>query len=156
MAKAFEFTVEFDSSELENQLMADFGPGSEVQRRWSEIVFNGSIKYMPMDTGNFINLSRIHSEPLFAQGELLYPDPYAQYLYQGHVMVNEKTGKGPALIPNVGYRYKKGTTLKATERPLTYDQSANPLAGPRWVERAKNDHYEEWCEELQKYINGGG
>jgi len=58
--------------------------------------------------------------------------PYARYQFMGKVMVNAKTGKGPALIPDVGYRYRKGTVLKATDRNLEYTTTFNPQAGPHW------------------------
>ena len=37
-----------------------------------------------------------------------------EYLFYGKVMVNSKTGKGPALIPGVGYRFPKDSTLMPT------------------------------------------
>lgn len=64
--------------------------------------------------------------------EILVDTPYARYQYYGKVMVNSKTGKGPRLIPGVGFRWPKGAILKVTDRALQYDTSHNEKAGPYW------------------------
>ena len=67
-------------------------------------------------------------------------------------MVNAATGKGPAYIPNVGYRYRKGTILKATDRPLTYTTSKNPNAGPYWGRRLMAEEGDAMLQDLKNYV----
>lgn len=69
---------------------------------------------------------------MISPSQILVDTPYARYQYYGKVMVNSKTGKGPRLIPGVGFRWPKYATLKATDRPLQYDTSKNAKAGPYW------------------------
>ena len=145
---AFTFDVQFDISSLEKQLEERFGIGSDAQYEWSRIVFDGSRPYMPKVTGTFENLSYLHSEPLFAQGELLYTGgaPFAHFLWEGILYVDPETGSAWA---------QAGATKIPTGTPLTFNQETNPLAGARWTERAANDLLPIWTEEMQKLIDRG-
>ena len=82
--------------------------------------------------------------------------PYAGYQYYGKVMVNAKTGKGPALIPGVGYRYRKGTVLKATDRDLKHDRTKHPKAGPYWDRRMMAAEKGAIVSDIQAYIRRKG
>ena len=77
--------------------------------------------------------------------------PFGRYLYHGKVMVDSKTGRGPAFIPNVGYRFREDATLVATDRPLTY---SNPNAKPEWFEVAKRKDLPVWIETVEQEIKG--
>lgn len=104
----------------------------DVQMEVTKNVFNRITKYMPASQAEVMSSkeTRIKSPT-----EIEVATDYARYQYYGKVMVNAKTGKGPALIPGVGYRYKKGTILKATDRDLEYDKTKNAKAGPFWDRR---------------------
>ena len=71
-------------------------------------------------------------------------------------MVNSATGKGPAFIPGVGYRYRKGTVLKATERDLNYDLTKHPKAGPFWDRRMMASEAAQIAHDIQVYVNRRG
>ena len=132
----FKATVTFDTKGLQGYLDGRFGVGSDAQYEWSKIVFNGSEKYIPFLTGDFRNRSIAASEPLFAQGELLYPGPYAQYLWHGFAM--------------------EGTPRRVTDRPLQYTQKeGHGLAGAQWTDRAANDNLPAWEAEMQGLIDNG-
>ena len=75
---------------------------------------------------------------------IIYPGPYARYLYVGKKMVNAKSGKGPMYIKGVGYRYPKGAILKPTDEPLTYTQTFHPEAQAQWLEASKERNIEKW------------
>ena len=87
-------------------------------------------RYMPFLSGDTYKITVAQTN--IRKPEIVTDVPYARYLYYGKAMVNSKTGKGPALIPGVGYRYKKGTILKPTDRDLKYTTTKNPNAGPFW------------------------
>lgn len=100
----------------------------EIQRYLTTVIKNRMIRYMPFRTGAMATkLTFVKSST-----EIEVSAPYATYQYYDKVMVDAETGKGPALIPGVGYRYKRGATLKATNRDLQYDKTKNPRAGPFW------------------------
>lgn len=85
-------------------------------------------RYMAYRTGTMSGKQKRMISPT----QILVDTDYARYQYYGKVMVNSKTGKGPRLIPGIGFRWPKYATLKATDRPLQYDTSHNEKAGPYW------------------------
>lgn len=62
---------------------------------------------------------------------------YARYLYYGNKMVDADTGKGPAFIENVGYRFRQGAKLKVKQ----------PIEKLKF----KNGRTDHW---LEPYITG--
>jgi len=126
-----------------------FGPSFLEAQRWLGYqVLKDCKPYMPLLTGSLQQRSYVNEDGT----RVVFPGPYGRYQYMGKVMVDSQTGKGPMLIPNVGYRYKKGSTLVATERPLSY---SNPSATPMWFETAKQNHLGEWIEGAEKIAKGG-
>lgn len=67
-------------------------------------------------------------------------------------MVNAATGKGPAYIKDVGYRFPKGSQLMATDRPLTYTTTKNPLAGPFWGRRLMAEEGDAMLQDVKNYV----
>lgn len=108
-----------------------------ARRALAEQVLSDSEPYVPIDTGSQRQRAYVSSDGK----SVVYPGPYANYLYRGKKMVNRKTGKGPALIPDVGYRYKRGTKLEPTGEELKFTDKD---ARAQWAEEAKKDHGEEW------------
>lgn len=109
-------------------------------------------KYMPHLTGVLeTKLKHIRSST-----EIEILGPYAKYQYYGKVMVNSKSGKGPALIPGVGYRYPRGSVLQVTNRPLQYTTTFNPRAGPYWDRAMIAAEGKALIEDIQRFIENGG
>lgn len=105
-------------------------------------------KYMPHLTGALeTKLKYVHSNT-----EIKVLGPYAKYQYLGKAMVDSQTGKGPAYIPGVGYRFRKGATLKATDRDLEYTKDFNPQAGPYWDKRLVAAEGDAIAEDLKNYV----
>lgn len=119
---------------LDNQIMTDMEP------------------HMPHLTGTFINLTRGQSAALAGSGLVVAGvGPMGRYLHEGKVMVNAATGKGPANIPGVGYRFPLGAKLMPTSRNLKYSNGR----GAQWVPITIAAHKQEWVDEV-KHIAGGG
>lgn len=110
-------------------------------------------RYMPFLSGATYKITVAQTN--IRKPEIVTDVPYARYLYYGKAMVNSKTGKGPALIPGVGYRYKKGTILKPTDRDLKYTTTKNPNAGPFWDRALVANEGKALVADLQRYINSG-
>ena len=107
---------------------------------------------MPLDTGSLQSRSYVTSD----NKSVVFPGPYARYLYYGNKMVNAKTGKGPALIRDkygniVGYRYRKGTKLKV-KQPIEKLKFTRPEAKEKWFEEAKREHLKDWQTLVSKTI----
>ena len=94
--------------------------------------------YVPALTMNMNNRTRILGN------HIIYPGPYARYLYMGKVMVDRDTGKGPAYIPGVGYRFRKGAKLVATNRDLKFTKDLHPKAQSHWIVASAAENKEKW------------
>lgn len=126
------------------------GKTGDVQMQLTRIVNQRITRYMPFRTGALSTKLKYIKSPT----EIEVLGPYARYQYYGKVMVNAKTGKGPALIPGVGYRYKEGTVLKATERDLDQKTGTkNDRAGPFWDRRMMAAEGKQIVREIQTYVD---
>ena len=111
--------------------------------------------FMPFQTGSMTQRSYV------AEGgkHVVFLGPYARMQYEGKVMVDAATGKGPMKIPDGsgGYllRFRKGATLVPTDRPLNYSTTANPQATDHWFDAAKAANQDYWLERVKR-IGGGG
>ena len=124
----------------------------DVQMQLTRIVNKRITRYMPFRTGALSTKLKYIKSPT----EIEVAAPYARMMYYGKVMVNSKTGKGPAFIPGVGYRYKKGTTLKATDQDLKYDTTKHPEAGPFWDRRMMASEKDAIVSDVQAYVRRRG
>lgn len=109
--------------------------------------------YVPMDTGSLNSRTRVEG------GTILYPGPYARYLYYGKAMVDAATGKGPAHFVdkagNEGFRFPKGSTLRATEKDLVFTKDAHPQAQAHWFEASKAQNLDKWKRAAAKAVEHG-
>lgn len=101
-------------------------------------------RYVPKLTGSLAQHTQVDG------GTIIYPGPYARYLYMGKVMVDSVTGKGPRKIVdengNEFLRFRKGATLVPTNRDLTFNTSMNARAQAQWFEASKAQNLEKWKE----------
>lgn len=142
------FTAEVHFDRFSRQFAA-------AQQWLAEQVLADCKPFMPMETGSLIQRSYVDD----GGRKVVFPGPYARYLYGGVVMVDAETGKGPMKIPDGsgGYllRFRKGATLKPTNRPLNYSTTANPQATDHWFDAAKAANQDYWLEQVKR-IGGGG
>ncbi len=124
----------------------------DVQQFHTANVLRRIVRYMPYRTGATIKLTQAQSP--ISRPEINSFVPYARYLHEGKVMVNAVTGNGPMLIPGIGPRWRRGTQLKATERPLKYTAAKNPDAGPFWGRRLQEKEGDAMLTDLKNYVRG--
>jgi len=106
-------------------------------------IMTDMVPYMPMVTGNFIQLTRARSAALAGTGTVCAAaHPFGRFLYYGKVMVDEVTGSPWA---------RKGTEKIVTDRPLNY---SNPKATPEWFETAKKENLKEWIDDVEGELIG--
>ncbi len=127
------------------------GEGGDVQRYHTANVLKRIKRYMPDVSGALYKMTVAQTD--INKPEIVTVAPQAGYLYRGKKMVNAKTGKGPALIPGVGYRYRYGTILKATSEPLSYTKTKNPMAGPAWDKALIAHEGDAIVADLQGYVD---
>lgn len=106
--------------------------------------------YVPMLTGSLNVRTQV------VGGTIIYPGPYARYLYYGKVMVDSVTGKGPMhFIDKMGneqIKFRKGATLKPTDRDLKYTKSEHPQAQDHWFEASKAQNLDKWLRVAEKAV----
>ena len=124
------------------------GKDGDVQRFYTSCVSKRMTRYMPAGAQAVLSTKL---KFLKSSTEILVMGPYAKYQYFGKVMVNAATGKGPALIPGIGYRYRTGTILKRTNRNLNYSKFYNKDAGPYWDRRMLQKEQSALEREVQAY-----
>ena len=127
----------------------------EAQQWLGDRVLESCRVYMPMITGSLIQRSYVED----GGRRVVFPGPYARYLYMGKVMVDSVTGKGPRKIPTgpgeYVLRFRKGAKLVPTGRPLTYTRTYNPQATDHWFEASKSRYGQAWIDGVKRKFGGG-
>lgn len=154
MSKVIDVQTDLPSAdELKDRL--GLGLGGRVQVAIDNAVLRWDEKYLPWKTGNLAALARGATKP--GEGEVIYPGPYARYMYQGmirrfNIPIFEDNSGDPTRWISVIPPGASGKVL--TEDPIEYDTSMNSLAGPRWFERMKADHLQDIIQEAQNAADG--
>lgn len=106
--------------------------------------------FVPALTKSLVNRTRV------VENQIIYPGPYARYLYYGKVMVDATTGKGPMRIVSKDgseiIRFHKGATLKPTEKPLKIQQSVHKNATDHWFDASKAKNLEKWVRSSGRLV----
>ena len=97
--------------------------------------------YTPALTGSLNQRTRVVGD------SVVYPGPYARYLYYDKVMVDEN-GRGPRhYIGSDGNEYitfPVGSKLHAIDRDLVFNKSVHGDAQAHWFEASKAQNLDKW------------
>lgn len=93
--------------------------------------------YVPALTGSLDKRTRIDG------GEIIYPGPYARYLYFGKLMVDPATGSSYA---------QKGSTKVLTDKNLVFNKAMHGQAQSHWFEASKAENLEKWVRVADKAV----
>lgn len=80
------------------------------------------------------------------EGIVHYLSPYAQYQFNGILMVSRLTGSPWA---------RHGESKVKTNRHLVYSKSRHPLATSHWDKAMKTARMDDYVSAVQSYIRGG-
>ncbi len=75
--------------------------------------------------------------------EVIYPGPYARYLYYGKLMADPETGSSYA---------PKGTTKVLTDKNLVFNKAMHAQAQSHWFEASKAENLEKWVRTADKAV----
>ena len=137
-----------------NHLLAAHGldKGGRVQQAIDTAALRYSEMYMPMDSGNLIK--RSYAATVIGSGRIVFPGPYAHYLYYGEVYgPNIPIFEDDSGIPTT-YRSPKNKKKYPTGRALKIKTDKNPHATSHWWEAAKANHMNDILEEARKAARG--
>ena len=93
--------------------------------------------YVPALTGSLDKRTRVDG------GEIIYPGPYARYLYFGKLMVDPATGSSYA---------QKGSTKVLTDKNLVFNKAMHGQAQSHWFEASKAENLEKWVRVGDKAV----
>lgn len=96
--------------------------------------------FVPALTGSLDQRTRVEGS------NVIYPGPYARFLYNGKVMVDPNTGSTFA---------PKGGTKVVTDRNLVFNQTVHPQAQSHWFEASKAQNLEKWERVAEKAVKNG-
>ena len=123
------------------------GQYSKAQYLLDSMVMDSMVPFMPMQTGTFINVTRGMSQSIAGSGKVVAAaPPMGRFLYEGKVMVGERTGSAFA---------EKAERKVVIEKPLQYSRHAHPSVTDHWFDAAKKAHGKKWVEKTKKLAGGG-
>lgn len=97
--------------------------------------------FVPALTKSLSNRTRV------VGNAIVYPGPYARFLYYGKVMID----------PNTGSTYApKGGTKVAIDKDLVFTQSVHPQAQSHWFEASKAQNLGKWVRTAKKAVKKYG
>lgn len=104
-------------------------------------VIKDTAPFVPALTGSLTIRTRLDGN------KIIYPGPYAQFLYYGKVMVDPQTGSTFA---------PKGGTKVLTNRDLVFSKAMHPQAQSHWFEASKAQNMEKWVRVADKAVKKFG
>lgn len=124
--------------------------GGKAQQVLDNAVIRWCEQYTPFKTGTLA--SSPYGATEVGSGEVVYPGPYARYLYYGEVYgpnipIFEDNSEEPT-----GWFSPPGKKKHPTGRALQYSTGVNALAGSYWFERMKADHLQDIVTEVQNVV----
>lgn len=93
--------------------------------------------YVPFLTGSLDQRTRVDGS------EVIYPGPYARYLYHGKVMVDPETGSAYA---------PKGGTKVVTDKDLVFNKAMHSQVQAYWFEASKAENMDKWLRVADKAV----
>ena len=119
----------------------------KAQYALDSMIMTSMQPYMPHRTGTFINVTKAMSAAIAGSGTVIAAaPPMGRFLYEGKVMVDEKTGSPWA---------RPGAKKIVTDKDLNYDKSTHPNVTDHWFDTAKKNHGEEWVKKTKATAGGG-
>lgn len=116
---------------------------NKAQYELDSAIMTSMEPYMPRREGTFINTTKAMSAALAGTGKVIAAaPPYGRFLYEGKVMVGEKSRSAWA---------KKGEKKVVTGQNLTYSGGGQA----HWFDAAKAADGDEWVKLVKKTAGGG-
>lgn len=106
----------------------------------AEQIRKDTSQFVPALTGMLDKRTRVK------KSAVIYPGPYAKFLYYGKVMVDPNTGS--TFAPKYGKKV-------LTDRNLVFTKQMHPQAQDHWFEASKNQNLNRWIDVARKAVNHG-
>lgn len=144
------------AAEMDIRLDRFEGQYSKAQFMLDSMIMTDMVPYMPMDTGQFINVTKAMSASIAGSGKVVAAaPPFGRFLYNGLVMVDEATGSPYARKGAKKVLASEYGGLTAADKKLNFSKSAHPKATDHWFDAAKKEHGKQWTRIAKKTAGGG-
>lgn len=133
-----------------NKILARHGIDKDgpVQAFFTNELFRASAMYTPFKSGV------LSGTAMLDPSGITYIVPYAQYLWEGKLMVDPLYKIGAFYDPVYGFWSRPGIQKELTNKDLKYQGA--PLRGSKWVERAWIDNKHSIIDSTQRFVDKGG
>lgn len=132
--------MEIDLDRFERQF-------NEAQYLLDSMVMDSMVRFMPMQTGTFINVTRAMSSAIAGTGKVYAAaPPMGRFLYEGLVMVDPATMSPFA---------RKGVKKVVTDRKLVLNAHAHPNAQDHWFDAAAKADGKRWVVKVKRKAGSG-
>lgn len=114
---------------------------SKAEQRVAEEVRSDTAPYVPFLTGALDRGTRV------VGNTVIYPGPYAQFLYYGKVMIDPNTGSAWA---------RQDQRKVVTDRNLVFTKTFHPDAQSHWFEASKAQNLDKWIRIAREAVAKDG
>lgn len=132
---ALQFNARFEGMETIRDKLED--GCTKAEHVVATQVLTDTARYVPAQTLSLSNRSIVRGN------QVIYPGPYARFLYHGKVMVDPNTGSPYA---------KKGATKVVTDQNLVFTQEVHRDAQAEWFEASKAQNLQKWVKKAAKEV----
>lgn len=133
------FVMHFDGMEAIKDKLAE--SCTRAESIVGQQVIKDTAPFVPALTGSLTIRTRLDGN------KIIYPGPYARFLYYGKVMVDPQTGSTFA---------PKGGTKVLTDRDLVFSKAMHPQAQSHWFEASKAQNLDKWIRVAEKAVEKFG
>ncbi len=109
--------------------------------------------FVPYRTGSLDDRTRVEGD------QIIYPGPYAHYLYQGKVWVDPVT-HAAGFMTEDGWKSRYGVKKVETDRDLVFKKDGShghghSKAQSHWFEASKAENLDKWLRVADKAVKNG-
>lgn len=135
------FKIRHDSQTWNGLQNAVHDRATKAEKILAAQVMKDTDKFVPAESGSLVQRTHIENG-----NEIVYPGPYARFLYYGKVMIYEPTGSTFA---------PKGEHKIVTDRDLVMHKTMHALATSHWFEVSKAANTEKWLRVAERLVQNG-
>lgn len=132
---ALKFNIHLNIDQVLAQKLAS--ASNQAEHTVAVQVAKDTEPYVPALTQSLANRTKVEG------GEIIYPGPYARFLYHGKVMIDPATGSTWA---------PKGGTKVVTGKGLQFNHSVHSQAQSHWFEASKAQNLDKWLRVASKAV----
>lgn len=112
--------------------------GPKAAQAVAERIATDTEPFVPARTKSLANRTQA------VDGQIIYPGPYARFLYNGKLMIDPDTGSAWA---------RKGATKVVTGTDLNISTAVHSQAQAHWFEASKAQNLEKWVDVAGKAVD---